>query len=107
MDAAHHPNQDTNDKYLGNIQRDGTFSVVPRMAAGEVTPDGLIACGQVAKKYNLYTKITGGQRVDLFGAKKQDLPDIWAELIAAVCGHLPSLHREFFADPVLIAHSGL
>ena len=61
MDAAHHPNQETNDKFLGNVQRDGTFSVVPRMQGGEVTPDGLIACGTVAKRYGLYCKITGGQ----------------------------------------------
>ncbi|KAG1736104.1 uncharacterized protein EDB91DRAFT_1142842 [Suillus paluster] len=79
----HHANQDTNDKYLANIQRNGTFSVVPRVAGGEITPDKLIVLGQVAKKYNLYTKITGGQRIDLFGAQKQDLPDIWEELIAA------------------------
>ncbi|KAF8843892.1 nitrite reductase [Paxillus ammoniavirescens] len=77
---AHHANQDTNDKYLANIQRNGTFSVVPRIAGGEITPDKLIVLGQVAKKYNLYTKITGGQRIDLFGAQKQDLPDIWGEL---------------------------
>lgn len=83
MDPVHHANQETNDRFLANIQRDGTFSVVPRMAAGEVTADGLIAVGQVAKKYNLYTKITGGQRVDLFGAQKQDLPDIWEELVDA------------------------
>ena len=83
MDPVHHANQDTNDRFLANIQRDGTLSVVPRMAAGEVTADGLIAVGQVAKKYNLYTKITGGQRVDLFGAQKQDLPDIWEELVDA------------------------
>ena len=83
MDPVHHANQDTNDRFLANIHRDGTFSVVPRMAAGEVTADGLIAVGQVAKKYNLYTKITGGQRVDLFGAQKQDLPDIWEELVDA------------------------
>lgn len=75
--------QDTNDYYLANIQRDGTYSVVPRMAGGEVTPDGLIAVGQVAKKYGLYTKITGGQRVDLFGARVEQLPLIWEELIAA------------------------
>ncbi|WP_434110031.1 nitrite reductase large subunit NirB [Paraburkholderia caffeinilytica] len=75
--------QDTNDYYLANIQRDGTYSVVPRMAGGEVTPDGLIAVGQVAKKYGLYTKITGGQRVDLFGARVEQLPFIWEELIAA------------------------
>ncbi|WP_341312153.1 nitrite reductase large subunit NirB [Paraburkholderia sp. IMGN_8] len=75
--------QDTNDYYLANIQRDGTYSVVPRMPGGEVTPDGLIAVGQVAKKYGLYTKITGGQRVDMFGARVEQLPFIWEELIAA------------------------
>jgi nitrite reductase (NADH) large subunit len=75
--------QDSNDYFLGNIQKDGTYSVVPRMAGGEVTPDGLIAVGQVAKKYGLYTKITGGQRVDLFGARVDQLPSIWEELIAA------------------------
>ncbi|MFM0325033.1 nitrite reductase large subunit NirB [Caballeronia glebae] len=75
--------QDSNDYYLANIQRDGTYSVVPRMAGGEVTPDGLIAVGQVAKKYGLYTKITGGQRVDMFGARVEQLPFIWEELIAA------------------------
>lgn len=80
---VHHANQDTNDKYLANIQRNGTFSVVPRVAGGEITPDKLIVLGQVAKKYKLYTKITGGQRIDLFGAHKQDLPDIWEELVAA------------------------
>ncbi|KAJ7039841.1 NADPH nitrite reductase [Mycena alexandri] len=80
MLPAHHQNQDTNDRFLGNIQRNGTFSVIPRMAAGEVTPDGLIAIGQVAKKYGLYTKITGGQRIDMFGARKDDLPAIWEEL---------------------------
>jgi len=75
--------QDSNDYFLGNIQKDGTYSVVPRMPGGEVTPDGLIAVGQVAKKYGLYTKITGGQRVDLFGARVEQLPPIWEELIAA------------------------
>jgi len=75
--------QDSNDYYLGNIQKDGSYSVVPRMAGGEVTPDGLIAVGQVAKKYGLYTKVTGGQRVDLFGARVEQLPFIWEELIAA------------------------
>lgn len=72
--------QETNDKYLGNIQRNGTYSVVPRMSAGEVTPEKLIAIGQIAKKYDVYTKITGAQRVDLFGVKKQDLPEVWKEL---------------------------
>jgi nitrite reductase (NADH) large subunit len=75
--------QDSNDYYLGNIQKDGSYSVVPRMPGGEVTPDGLIAVGQVAKKYGLYTKVTGGQRVDLFGARVEQLPAIWEELIAA------------------------
>ena len=75
--------QDSNDYFLGNIQKDGTYSVVPRMTGGEVTPDGLIAVGQVAKKYGLYTKITGGQRVDMFGARVEQLPAIWEELIAA------------------------
>ncbi|MGS0743248.1 nitrite reductase large subunit NirB [Glaciimonas sp. GG7] len=75
--------QDSNDYFLGNIQKDGTYSVVPRMAGGEVTPDGLIAVGQVAKKYGLYTKVTGGQRIDLFGARVEQLPPIWEELIAA------------------------
>ncbi|SFC01856.1 nitrite reductase large subunit NirB [Massilia yuzhufengensis] len=75
--------QDSNDYFLGNIQKDGTYSVVPRMPGGEVTADGLIAVGQVAKKYGLYTKITGGARVDLFGARMEQLPNIWEELIAA------------------------
>jgi nitrite reductase (NADH) large subunit len=75
--------QDSNDYFLGNIQKDGTYSVVPRMPGGEVTADGLIAVGMVAKKYGLYTKITGGQRVDLFGARVEQLPSIWEELIAA------------------------
>ena len=75
--------QDTNDRFLANIQRNGTYSVVPRIPGGEITPDKLIVIGQVAKKYNLYTKITGGQRIDLFGAKLNDLPGIWEELIAA------------------------
>ncbi|GAB3397048.1 nitrite reductase large subunit NirB [Massilia agilis] len=75
--------QDTNDYFLGNIQKDGTYSVVPRMPGGEVTADGLIAVGQVARKYGLYTKITGGQRIDLFGARLEQLPQIWEELIAA------------------------
>ncbi|GAA6022628.1 hypothetical protein JCM8202_005024 [Rhodotorula sphaerocarpa] len=82
MKPRHHGLQDTNDRFLANIQRNGTFSVVPRIPGGEVTPDGLIVIGQVAKKYGLYTKITGGQRVDLFGVQKADLPAVWEELIA-------------------------
>jgi len=75
--------QDSNDRFLANIQKGGTYSVVPRIAGGEITPDKLIVIGQVAKKYKLYTKITGGQRIDLFGAHLSDLPDIWDELIQA------------------------
>ena len=73
--------QDSNDKFLGNIQRGGTYSVVPRIAAGEITPVKLIVLGEVARKYGLYTKITGGQRVDLLGAKREQLPEIWEELV--------------------------
>eukprot|EP00977_Amphora_coffeiformis_P009629 scaffold2219_cov177-Amphora_coffeaeformis.AAC.5 len=72
--------QDTNDRAMANMQRGGTYSVVPRVPGGELLPDQLIAMGQVAKKYNLYTKVTGAQRVDLFGASKHELPDIWEEL---------------------------
>ncbi|MGJ7030309.1 nitrite reductase large subunit NirB [Niabella hirudinis] len=75
--------QDTNDRFLANIQKGGTYSVVPRIPGGEITPEKLIIIGAVAKKYNLYTKITGGQRIDLFGAHLNDLPQIWEELIAA------------------------
>jgi len=75
--------QDTNDRFLANIQRDGTYSVVPRVPGGEITPSQLIALGQVAQRYGLYSKITGGQRVDLFGARLEQLPDIWRDLIAA------------------------
>lgn len=75
--------QDTNDTYLGNMQKDGTYSIIPRIAGGEITPDKLIVIGQVGKKYNLYTKITGGQRIDLFGARVEQLPEIWQILIDA------------------------
>lgn len=75
--------QDSNDRFLANIQKGGTYSVVPRIPGGEITPDKLIVIGEVAKKYNLYTKITGGQRIDLFGAHLSDLPNIWKELIDA------------------------
>ena len=75
--------QDSNDRFLANIQRNGTYSVVPRIPGGEITPEKLIVIGEVGKKYNLYTKITGGQRIDLFGAQLNDLPAIWKELIDA------------------------
>ena len=77
------PLQDTNDIFLGNMQKDGTYSVVPRVPGGEITPDKLIAIGEVAKEFDLYTKITGGQRIDLFGAQLHELPVIWEKLIAA------------------------
>lgn len=73
--------QDTNDIFLGNMQKDGTYSVVPRVPGGEITPEKLILLGEVAQDYRLYTKITGGQRVDLFGARVEDLPDIWERLV--------------------------
>jgi nitrite reductase (NADH) large subunit len=75
--------QDTNDYFLANMQKDGTYSVVPRVPGGEIKPEGLIAIGAIAKKYGLYTKITGGQRIDLFGAQVHQLPLIWRELIDA------------------------
>jgi nitrite reductase (NADH) large subunit len=75
--------QDTNDYYLANIQRDGTYSVVPRVPGGEITPDKLIVLGEVAKEFGLYTKITGGQRIDLFGARVDQLPHIWKRLVDA------------------------
>lgn len=74
--------QDSNDRFLANIQRNGTYSVVPRVPGGEITPDKLIALGEIAKKYDLYTKITGGVRIDLFGATLSQLPLIWKELIS-------------------------
>ncbi|MEL5990324.1 nitrite reductase large subunit NirB [Microbacterium phosphatis] len=73
--------QDTNDHVMANMQKDGTYSVVPRMPGGEVTPEGLIAVGQIAKDFGLYTKITGGQRVDMFGARLEQLPLIWQRLV--------------------------
>ncbi len=73
--------QDTNDHFLANLQRDGTYSVVPRVPGGEITPDQLIALGTIAKEFGLYTKITGGQRIDLFGARVDELPEIWRRLV--------------------------
>ena len=83
MQPQHQTLQDTNDRFLANTQRDGSFSVIPRVAGGEITPEKLIVLGETAKKYGLYTKITGGQRVDLFGAQLQDLPKIWGKLVDA------------------------
>jgi len=75
--------QDTNDRFLANIQKGGTYSVIPRIPGGEITPSKLMVIAQVADKYGLYCKITGGQRIDLLGARLDQLPDIWEELIEA------------------------
>ncbi|WP_138443832.1 nitrite reductase large subunit NirB [Sinomonas susongensis] len=75
--------QDTNDRALANMQKDGTYSVVPRIPGGEITPEKLGVIAAVAQKYGLYTKITGGQRIDMFGARLEQLPEIWRELIDA------------------------
>jgi nitrite reductase (NADH) large subunit len=75
--------QDTNDHFLANLQRNGTYSVVPRIPGGEITPEKLITIGEVARDFNLYTKITGGQRIDLFGARVEQLPAIWRRLVDA------------------------
>jgi len=75
--------QDTNDHMLANLQKNGTYSVVPRIAGGEVTPAHLIVIGEVARDFGLYTKITGGQRIDLFGARVEQLPLIWRRLVDA------------------------
>lgn len=83
LDKKHIGLQDTNDIFLGNMQKDGTYSIVPRVAGGEITPEKLIVLGQVAKEYKLYTKITGGQRIDLFGAQLHQLPAIWKVLVEA------------------------
>ncbi|MGZ6787926.1 MAG: nitrite reductase large subunit NirB, partial [Nocardioidaceae bacterium] len=83
LDADQARLQDTNDHVMANLQKDGTYSVVPRVPAGEITPDGLLVIGQVAKDFGLYTKITGGQRIDLFGARLDQLPAIWRRLVDA------------------------
>ncbi|MBX3025201.1 nitrite reductase large subunit NirB [bacterium] len=75
--------QDTNDRFLANIQRGGTYSVVPRIPGGEITPEKLIAIGEIARRFDLYCKITGGQRIDLLGARVDQLPDIWEALVGA------------------------
>ncbi|MEU6703120.1 nitrite reductase large subunit NirB [Streptomyces wuyuanensis] len=75
--------QDTNDHFLANLQRNGSYSVVPRIPGGEITPDKLIVIGEVARDFGLYTKITGGQRIDLFGARVEQLPAIWTRLVDA------------------------
>lgn len=83
LEAGNRTLQDTNDAYLANIQRNGTYSVVPRIPGGEITPEKLIVIGEVARDFGLYTKITGGQRIDLFGARVEQLPAIWRRLVDA------------------------
>ncbi|HTP61386.1 MAG TPA: nitrite reductase large subunit NirB, partial [Burkholderiales bacterium] len=83
LEPKHAPLQDTNDHFLANLQKNGTYSIVPRVQGGEITPQKLVALGRVAEKYGLYTKITGAQRIDLFGARVEQLPAIWRELIDA------------------------
>lgn len=83
LEQPHSGLQDTNDRYLANMQKDGTYSVIPRIAGGEITPQQLTILGQIGTKYKLYTKITGGQRIDFFGARLDQLPSIWEELIDA------------------------
>jgi len=77
------PLQDSNDYFLANIQKDGSYSIVPRVPGGEITPQQLITIGQIAQKFRLYTKITGAQRIDMFGAQVHQLPLIWRELVEA------------------------
>ncbi|NGO73791.1 nitrite reductase large subunit NirB, partial [Streptomyces boncukensis] len=83
LDGEHGALQDTNDRHLANMQRNGTYSVVPRVPGGEITPDRLIVLGEVARDFGLYTKITGGQRIDLLGARLEQLPHIWRRLTDA------------------------
>ena len=83
LKPRHAPLQDTNDHFLANLQKNGTYSIVPRVPGGEITPEKLIVLGEVARKFGLYTKITGAQRIDLFGARVEQLPLIWRELVDA------------------------
>lgn len=81
LDGENATLQDTNDHVMANMQKDGSYSVVPRIPGGEITPDGLLVIAQVAKDFGLYTKITGGQRIDMFGARLEQLPEIWKRLV--------------------------
>lgn len=83
LDGGNAALQDTNDHVMANLQKDGTYSVVPRMPGGEVTPAGLIEIGRIAEDFGLYTKLTGGQRIDMFGARLEQLPLIWQRLVDA------------------------
>lgn len=83
LDGENATLQDTNDHVMANMQKDGSYSVVPRIPGGEITPEGLVVIGQVAQDFGLYTKITGGQRIDMFGARLEQLPEIWKRLVDA------------------------
>lgn len=83
LDGENATLQDTNDHVMANLQKDGSYSVVPRIPGGEITPEGLVVIGEVARDFGLYTKITGGQRIDMFGARLEQLPDIWRRLVEA------------------------
>lgn len=83
LDGENATLQDTNDHVMANMQKDGSYSVVPRIPGGEITPEGLLVIGQVAQDFGLYTKITGGQRIDMFGARLEQLPEIWKRLVNA------------------------
>ena len=80
----HHDEKDSrfaNERYHANIQNDGTFSVIPQMRGGVTDADQLIRLGEVAKKYNVpLVKVTGSQRVGLYGLKKEELPKVWEDL---------------------------
>lgn len=73
--------QDSNDHFLANIQKNGSYSIVPRVPGGDIKPEHLILIGQIAQDFGLYTKITGGQRIDMFGARVDQLPLIWKRLV--------------------------
>ena len=73
--------QDTNDHFLANIQRNGSYSVAPRVPGGDITAEQLILIGEIARDFGLYTKITGGLRIDMFGASVDQLPEIWRRLV--------------------------
>ncbi|WJL96399.1 nitrite reductase large subunit NirB [Microbacterium sp. ET2] len=83
LDGENAALQDTNDHVMANLQKDGSYSVVPRIPGGEITPEGLVVIGEVARDFGLYTKITGGQRIDMFGARLEQLPQIWKRLVDA------------------------
>lgn len=75
--------QDTNDFVMANLQRNGTYSVIPAMAGGEVDAEQLIVFAQVAQDFGLYVRVTGSQRLGMFGARLEQLPAIWERLTAA------------------------